>query len=107
MKFDIQNVMQQAKKMQEEAENIKRELSNKIVTAESGGGFVTVTMTGSHKLVSIKVAPELITQNDVSMIEDLIVAAVNKAYTKADELANDDMSKLKSMLPSIPGINLG
>ncbi|MBX3043810.1 MAG: YbaB/EbfC family nucleoid-associated protein [Candidatus Kapabacteria bacterium] len=107
MKFDIQNVMQQAKKMQEEVENIKRELANKTVSAESGGGFVTATMTGANKLVSIKIAPELLVQNDVAMMEDLIVAAVNKAIDKAGDLANQDMNRVKNMIPSIPGLNLG
>lgn len=107
MKFDIQNVLQQAKKMQEEAENIKRDLSSKTVTAESGGGFVTATMTGANKLVSIKIAPELLAQNDVAMVEDLVVAAVNKAIDKVNELVNSDMGKLKGMMPTIPGLNLG
>ena len=107
MKFDIQNVMQQAKKMQEEVENIKRELANKTVTAESGGGFVTATMTGANRLISIKIAPELILQNDVDMLEDLVVAAVNKAFDKAGELAQSDMGRIKNMIPSIPGLNLG
>lgn len=107
MKFDIQNIMQQAKKMQEEVENIKRELSSKTVTAESGGGFVVAEMTGAHELISIKIAPELIQQNDVKMIEDLIVAAVNKANLKATDLASNEMAKVKGMMPSVPGLNLG
>jgi len=107
MKFDIQGVMQQAKKMQEEVENVKRELANKTVTAESGGGFVSAVMTGNNRLVSIKIAPELLGQNDISMIEDLVVAAVNRAIEKSSQLVSDEMSRVKSMLPSIPGLNLG
>jgi nucleoid-associated protein EbfC len=107
MKFDIQGMMQQAKKMQEEVESIKNELANKTVTAESGGGFVTATMTGDNKLVSIKIATELLTQNDISMVEDLVVAAVNKAIDKVNELTSSDMGRLKNMMPSIPGLNLG
>ncbi|MDT3740760.1 MAG: YbaB/EbfC family nucleoid-associated protein [Candidatus Kapabacteria bacterium] len=107
MNFDIKEVMQQAKKMQEEVELIKKELANKTVNAESGGGFVSATMTGTNKLVSIKIAPELLAQNDIAMIEDLIVAAVNKVHDKASQLASDDMDRIKKMMPSIPGLNLG
>jgi DNA-binding YbaB/EbfC family protein len=107
MKFDIQGVMQQAKKMQEEVDNIKRGLANMTVSAESGGGFVSAVMTGDNRLVSIKIAPELFSQNDTTMIEDLVVAAVNKALEKSSQLAADEMSKVKSMLPNIPGLNLG
>lgn len=107
MKFDIQSMMEQAKKMQDEVENIKRELSNKTVIAESGGGMVTAVMTGNNKLVSIKIAPELIAQGDIAMTEDLIVAAVNKAVEKAADLAGSDMGRIKNMMPNIPGLNLG
>ncbi len=107
MKFDIQNMMQQAKKIHEEAEKMKLELANKFVEAESGGGFVTAKMTGTNKLVSIKIAPELVAQNDMAMLEDLIVAAVNKALDKANDLATNELSKVRDMLPNIPGLNLG
>ncbi len=107
MKFDIQGMMQQAKKMQDEVESIKRNLDNMTVTADSGGGFVSATMTGNTRLVSIKISQEIIAQNDIAMIEDLVVAAVNKAIEKANQLSSDEMSKIKNMLPNIPGLNLG
>ena len=107
MKFDLQNIMQQAQKMQSEMETIKKELSYKTVSAESGGGMVTVVMSGTHKLSSVKIAPELINANEITMLEDLIVAAVNKATDAAGDLAHQEMTKVSGMLPNIPGINLG
>ncbi len=107
MKFDLQNIMEQAQKMQSEMENVKRELTYKQVTTESGGGMVSVTMTGTHKLISVRIAPELIAANDITMLQDLIVAAVNKATEAAGELAHQEMTKIGGMLPNIPGLNLG
>ncbi len=107
MKFDMASVLQQAQKMQSEIERVKSEINTKTVTAESGGGMVTVVMTGGHKVKSIKIAKELVTNDDLEMLEDLIVAAVNKASENADEMAARDMEQVNSMLPNIPGLNLG
>ncbi len=107
MKFDLQNIMQQAQKMQSEMESIKNELNYKTVTAESGGGMVTVVMTGTHRITSVKIAPELVNPNEITMLQDLIVAAVNKANEAVGELAQQEMGKVSGMLPNIPGLNLG
>jgi hypothetical protein len=106
MKFNMQAMLEQAQKMQEEMEKIKREVNQKQVTAESGGGMVKVTMTGANQVVSINIAKEIINPDDAEMLEDLIVAAVNKATQSAAELAQQDMGRLTSMLPNIPGLNL-
>jgi DNA-binding YbaB/EbfC family protein len=106
MKFDIQNILQQAQKVQEEMENIKNSLANKYVTAESGGGMVTAVMSGNNRLKSLKFAPELLAANDITMLEDLVVAAVNKALDKASEMTKEEMGKVKNMLPNVPGLNL-
>jgi nucleoid-associated protein EbfC len=102
----MQSMLQQAQKMQEEMEKMKHELSKKIVTADAGGGMVTVTMTGGNELKSVKISKEVVDQNDVEMLEDLIVAAVNKATKAANEMINEEMGKVTSMLPNIPGLNL-
>jgi len=106
MKFNMQAMLEQAQKMQEEMEKIKREVNQKQVTAESGGGMVKVTMTGANQVVSIKIAKEIINPDDAEMLEDLIIAAVNKATESAAEIAQQDMGRLSSMLPNIPGLNL-
>jgi DNA-binding YbaB/EbfC family protein len=106
MKFNINQMMQQAQKMQEEMERVKREIALKQVDAESGGGMVKVVMNGEQKVVSIKIAKEIVDPNDIEMLEDLVVAAVNKAWDKSTEMAKDEMNKLGGMLPNIPGFNL-
>lgn len=106
MKFNMQAMLEQAQKMQVEMEKIKSEVNQKQVTAESGGGMVQVTMTGSNQVVSIKIAKEIINPEDPEMLEDLIVAAVNKATQSAADMAQGEMGRISSMLPNIPGLNL-
>lgn len=105
MKFDMQGILQQAQKVQQEIERIKQESANKQVTEESGGGMVKVTMNGNNQVISLKISKEIVDPNDIEMLEDLIVAAVNKASKAASELVSQDMSKVTNMLPSIPGMN--
>jgi nucleoid-associated protein EbfC len=105
MKFDMQKILQQAQKVQQEMEKVKEEAKNKIITSESGGGMVKVTMNGNQDLLEIKLSKEVVDPNDIEMLEDLIVAAVNKAIQDSGELVRQDMSKLGGMLPNIPGMN--
>ena len=107
MKFNMQGIMEQAQKMQEEVERVKEEASRKRVTADAGGGMVSVVMTGANELVEIKIAKELINPDEVEMLEDLIIAAVNKANNNAKEMFQEDMQKVTGMLPNIPGLNFG
>ncbi len=107
MKFDIQSIMQQAQKMQEEVERIKKGLETITIKSEAGGGMVIVEITASGKILQIKIAPELLNSDDISMLEDLVVAAVNKAQEDASRIAADEMNKVRGMLPNIPGMNLG
>ena len=73
----MNNLMKQAKKMQEQMMKAQEELANKVVEATSGGGMVTVTMNGHNELLSVKIDPEVVDPDDVEMLEDLILAAVN------------------------------
>lgn len=107
MNLDFKNIFEQLKKVQSEVDKIKSELANKTVRGESGGGMVSVEMTGIHRLRKIEISDELMSTNDKAMIGDLIVAAVNNAYQQADDLNKNDMGKLQSMIPNIPGLNLG
>lgn len=106
MKFDMQNMLQQAQKMQEEMEKVRAEVNQKTVTAEAGGGMVSVTMTGANEVKSVKIAKEAIDTEDVEMLEDLIVAAMNKAVKETSDMVNQEMGKMSNMLPNIPGFNL-
>lgn len=105
MKPNIQNALRQVQKMQEEMEKVQKELANKIVTEEAGGGMVKVEMNGKNELVSIKIEKEVINPEDPEMLEDLIIAAVNKAINSSKKLAEEEMAKVtRGMLP--PGMNI-
>jgi DNA-binding YbaB/EbfC family protein len=88
---DIQKMMQQAQQMQEK---LQREMAEMRVGATAGGGMVVVTVTGNKQLVSIKLDPEVVSKDDVGMLEDLIVAAVNDAHRKVDEALSRHMQGL-------------
>ena len=75
-------MMQQAQQMQEQ---LRRQMAEMRVEASSGGGMVTVTVTGNKQLIAIKIDPECVSREDVAMLQDLIVAAVNDAHRKVDE----------------------
>src|SRR5438105_4961583 len=100
MKFpgglNIQGMMKQAQQMQEK---MAREMEELRVEASAGGGVVTVQMKGNHEIISLKVDPEIVKENDIEMLQDMIVAAVNEANRKCDEAMK---STLGSMLP--PGL---
>jgi len=107
MKFDMQNLLSQAQNMQKEMEKIKSEVSQKEVTGESGGGMVSVRMNGANRVISIRIAKEIINPDESEMLEDLVVAAINKANETAAAMVQAEMSKVTGMLPNIPGLDLG
>ena len=105
MKGGMQGMMKQVQKMQAEMEKVQNELENKIVTEESGGGMVKATVNGKKGVVSIEIDNEIIESGDKEMIEDLVVAAVNKALDSAGKMAEDEMGNVtKGMIP--PGMNI-
>jgi DNA-binding YbaB/EbfC family protein len=106
MKFDLQNILQQAQQMQVEVERKRQELNSKIVEAESGGGMVKIKMTGNNRVTELKISKEIVNPEDIEMLEDLIIAAVNKASQEVDALTQEEMGALSNMMPNIPGLNL-
>ena len=96
----IQDMMKQAQEMQE---RLKREMSELSVQATSGGGMVTVMVNGHKHLQKITIDPEVVSKEDVGMLQDLIVAAVNDAHRKIDEAMSQKMGGLLSGL-RLPGM---
>ena len=90
---NMQNLMRQAQKMQEEMLRQQKEaeekLANTVLSASSGGGMVTVEITGDKKITSVKIKPEAVDPDDVEMLEDMIQACVNEAISKANELETE------------------
>ena len=97
------NMMKQAQKMQEDMIKMQEELNEKEFRASSGGGMVTAAVNGQHELKSIEIKPEAVDPEDVEMLEDLIVAAVNAANKEAEDAMAEEMSKITGGL-SIPGL---
>ena len=87
-------MMQQAQKFQEKLAKAQQELDKATVEASSGGGAVTVTVNGQQKIQSIKILPEVINPDDVELLEDMVLAAVNEAIVKSQELAAEHLSGL-------------
>ena len=97
------NLMKQAQKIQAKMAELQEELSEKTVEATSGGGMVTVVANGKQEILSIKIDPEVVNGDDIEMLEDLVVAAVNEAKKKAEELMKEEMNKVTGGM-SIPGL---
>ena len=98
--MDIRQMMKQAQKMQEQLQKQMQELR---VEATAGGGMVTVTVNGAKQLQSITIDPEVVSKDDVEMLQDLIAAAVNDAHRKVDEQLGQTMSGMFGGL-KIPGL---
>ena len=97
------NIMRQAQQMQKRIMELQEEVANKTVTSSVGGGMVTVVVNGKHELISIKIDPEVVKAEEIDMLEDLIVAGVNDALRKVQDLISDEMSKITGGL-KIPGL---
>lgn len=107
MSFDIGGMMEKIRNMQTEMEETKRRLKEIKVSAESGGGMVKVTMSCDTRLKSIDIDDALLKADDKAMMEDLIVAATNKAMEEVEKTVEQEMGKMKDGMPNIPGLNLG
>jgi len=101
---NINNLMKQAQKMQQEMMKAQEELAEKTVEATAGGGAVTVVATGAKEIKEIRIAKEAVDPDDVETLQDLVLAAVNEALRQADELAKNTMSGLAGGLGNIPGL---
>ena len=99
------NPLQQVKALQEKMAKMQEELAFKKVEASSGGGMVTVVVNGRQEVLSIRIDPQVVDPEDIEMLQDLIVAAVNDGLRRAQEMAAAEMGKLAGGL-NIPGLNI-
>lgn len=91
-------------KMQKEIQKLQESLEEMTVEGSAGGGMVIVTADGKQKVLSVKIDPEVVTPDDVEMLEDLITAAINQALDKSRDMAQEEMQKIAGgMLGGLPG----
>jgi DNA-binding YbaB/EbfC family protein len=99
------NIMKEAQKLQAQMAAMQEEVAKKKVEATAGGGMVTVEANGKQELTAIKIDPEVVSKDDVQMLEDLVLAACNEALRKSRELVQQELGKLTGGL-KIPGLGM-
>ena len=100
---NLSGLMKQAQKLQAKMAEMQTEVGNRTVTAQAGGGMVEAVANGRLELVSLRIDPEVATPDDVDMLQDLILAAVNEALNRAREMMAQEMAKLTGGM-QIPGM---
>lgn len=93
----MQNLMKQAQKMQEEMQKAQAELEETEVSGVSGGGLVKITMTAKKVVRAVEINPDAVDTEDITMLEDLIVAALNDGYTKADAVSEEKLGRFGAL----------
>ena len=96
---NMNNLMKQAQKLQKQMEDMQKELETKEFEASVGGRAVVVKVTGKKEVSSINIKPEVVDADDVEMLEDLVMSAVNEALRKAEEETSSKMGKLTGGMP--------
>ena len=102
--MDIQKMMKQAQEAQAKMVQLQEELAQQTVESSAGGGLVKVVMTGAQEVVSVKIDPSAVDPDDVELLEDMIVAAINDASRSATALMNDGMAEITGSM-NLPGLN--
>lgn len=97
------NIMKQAQQMQEKMAQMQEELAEKTVEASAGGGMVTAVVNGKQNLVSLNIEKDVVDPEDVEMLQDLVLAAINEALKKSQEMMQEEMSKVTGGL-NMPGL---
>jgi DNA-binding YbaB/EbfC family protein len=92
--FNPNQMMKQVQKMQADMERVQAELAEKTVETTAGGGMIKVVATGKQEIRSITIAPEVVDPEDVEMLQDMVLAAVNEALRKAQEMSQQEMAKV-------------
>jgi DNA-binding YbaB/EbfC family protein len=101
-------MLQQAQKMQEEMANLQAELEERTYEVSAGGGAVTVKINGKKQIEALEIAPEIVDPDDIETLSDILVAAINEAIKRVEDTGNDEMQKITGALgmgmPQIPGL---
>ena len=103
MTQNIGKLMKQAQQMQAKMLQMQEELGNRTVEASAGGGMVTAVVSGKYELLSLKIEPGVVDPDDIEMLQDLVVAAINEGVRKAQEMTQAEMAKLTGGF-NIPGL---
>jgi DNA-binding YbaB/EbfC family protein len=106
--FDMMKMMGKMKEVQARIKEVQDSLVNIKTTGESGGGMVKATVNGKRQVIALDIDPTLLKAEDKAMVQDLVIAAINKASEDVDVLAKEEMRKsTEGLLPNIPGMDLG
>lgn len=101
--MDIQKMMREAQKMKAKLEKVQEEVGAKTVEGSAGGGMVVVTANGKNEVLAVKIAKEVVSPDDIEMLQDLVVAATNQALTRASEMMREEMGKVTGGM-GVPGL---
>ena len=101
--MDMNEIMRQAQQMQQKMRQVQDDLASRTVTASAGGGMVSVTLNGRNELLSIEIDAEVIRPEDRTMLQDLIISAVNEGMRKSRDMAESEMRRITGGI-NIPGI---
>jgi DNA-binding YbaB/EbfC family protein len=99
---NFQQLFQATQQVQARLSQLQTELGNRTVSCSSGGGMVTVTVDGRGRIREVKIDPTVVDPNDIEMLEDLVLSAVNEAQQRAQQLYDDEWKKLAGGLPQLP-----
>jgi len=104
--MNINKLMKQAQKMQEQMARTQAELEDKTVEVTAAGGKVTVVANGAGDVLSVKIAKEIVDPEDIEILEDLILSAVQQAIAKGKEMASSEMTKITGGMPGLSGLGM-
>jgi DNA-binding YbaB/EbfC family protein len=102
--MNMNNMLKQAQKMQKQVADMTASLAEQSLEASSGGGAVKVTINGEKQITALTISPDVVDSDDVEMLQDLVMTAVNEAIRQMDEQVNSAMSKITGGMPGIPGL---
>lgn len=100
---DMQGILRQAQQMQERLARLQEELAGKTVEASAGGGMVTVVVNGRQEVLSIRIEKEVVSPEDVELLQDLVAGAVNEAISRSRKMMADEMAKITGGM-NLPGL---